>query len=256
MTSAAGLAMGGLHPVVAIYSTFLNRAFDQVMMDVALHKLPVTMVLDRAGVTGPDGASHNGMWDLSMLGIVPGMRVAAPRDAARLREELGEAVAVSDGPTALRFPKGDVGEDIPALKRRSGVDILAVPADGLTADVLLVSVGSLAGMALATAERLRKQGIGVTVVDPRWVLPIPELIGQLAQDHKLVVTVEDNGVAGGVGSAVSSALRRKEIDVPCRDVGVPQEFLPHAIPRRGALGHRHDRPAHRAADHRMDCSTE
>ncbi|HEY5843321.1 MAG TPA: 1-deoxy-D-xylulose-5-phosphate synthase, partial [Mycobacterium sp.] len=227
MTSAAGLAMGGLHPVVAIYSTFLNRAFDQVMMDVALHKLPVTMVLDRAGVTGPDGASHNGMWDLSMLGIVPGMRVAAPRDAARLREELGEAVAVSDGPTALRFPKGDVGEDIPALKRRSGVDVLAVPADGLTADVLLVSVGSLAGMALATAGRLRKQGIGVTVVDPRWVLPIPELIGQLAQDHKLVVTVEDNGVAGGVGSAVSSALRRKEIDVPCRDVGVPQEFLPH-----------------------------
>ena len=233
MTSAAGLAMGGLHPVVAIYSTFLNRAFDQVMMDVALHKLPVTMVLDRAGVTGPDGASHNGMWDLSMLGIVPGMRVAAPRDAARLREELAEAVAVSDGPTALRFPKGDVGEDIPALKRRSGVDILAVPADGLTADVLLVSVGSLAGMALATAERLRKQGIGVTVVDPRWVLPIPELIGQLAQDHKLVVTVEDNGVAGGVGSAVSSALRRKEIDVPCRDVGVPQEFLPHGS--RGEL---------------------
>jgi len=161
------------------------------------------------------------------------MRVAAPRDAARLREELGEAVAVSDGPTALRFPKGDVGEDIPALKRRSGVDILAVPADGLTADVLLVSVGSLAGMALATAGRLRKQGIGVTVVDPRWVLPIPELIGQLAQDHKLVVTVEDNGVAGGVGSAVSSALRRKEIDVPCRDVGVPQEFLPHGS--RGEL---------------------
>jgi 1-deoxy-D-xylulose-5-phosphate synthase len=228
MTSAAGLAMGGLHPVVAIYSTFLNRAFDQVMMDVALHKLPVTMVLDRAGITGPDGASHNGMWDLSMLGIVPGMRVAAPRDASRLREELGEAVAVSDGPTALRFPKGDVGEDIPALKRRSGVDILAVPADGLTADVLLVSIGSLAGMALAAAGRLRKQGIGVTVVDPRWVLPVPEVIGQLAQDHKLVVTLEDNGVAGGVGSAVSSALRRNEIDVPCRDVGVPQKFLPHA----------------------------
>jgi 1-deoxy-D-xylulose-5-phosphate synthase len=228
MTSAAGLAMGGLHPVVAIYSTFLNRAFDQVMMDVALHNLPVTVVLDRAGITGPDGASHNGMWDLSMLGIVPGMRVAAPRDASRLREELGEAVAVSDGPTALRFPKGDVGEDIPALKRRSGVDVLAVPADGLTADVLLVSVGSLAGMALATAERLRKQGIGVTVIDPRWVLPVPDVIGQLAQDHKLVVTLEDNGVAGGVGSAVSSSLRRNEIDVPCRDVGVPQKFLPHA----------------------------
>jgi 1-deoxy-D-xylulose-5-phosphate synthase len=230
MTSAAGLAMGGLHPVVAIYSTFLNRAFDQVMMDVALHRLPVTMVLDRAGITGSDGASHNGMWDLSMLGIVPGIRVAAPRDAARLREELGEAVAI-DGPTALRFPKGDVGEDIPALKRNAGVDVLAVPAVGLTADVLLVAVGSLAPMALSAAERLRKQGIGVTVVDPRWVLPVPEVINELAREHKLVVTVEDNGVAGGVGSAVSAALRRNEIDVPCRDVGVPQEFLTHASRR-------------------------
>ena len=228
MTSAAGLAMGGMHPVVAIYSTFLNRAFDQIMMDVALHKLPVTIVLDRAGITGSDGASHNGMWDLSMLGIVPGMRVAAPRDGARLREELREAVAVSDGPTALRFPKGDVGEDIPALTRRAGVDILAEPAAELSSDVLLLAIGSLAGMALATADRLRKQGIGVTVADPRWVLPVPEVIGELARAHKLVVTLEDNGVAGGVGSAVSSALRRKEIDVPCRDVGVPQKFLTHA----------------------------
>ncbi|MBI3213196.1 MAG: 1-deoxy-D-xylulose-5-phosphate synthase [Mycobacterium sp.] len=228
MTSAAGLAMGGLHPVVAIYSTFLNRAFDQLMMDVALHKLPVTMVLDRAGITGPDGASHNGMWDLSMLNIVPGMRVAAPRDASRLREELREAVAVDDGPTALRFPKGDVGEDIPAVERRSGIDVLAVPADGLGDDVLLIAIGPLAGMALATAERLRKQGIGVTVVDPRWVLPIPDAIQSLAGDHKLVVTLEDNGVAGGIGSAVSAALRRNEIDVPCRDVGVPQQFLAHA----------------------------
>jgi 1-deoxy-D-xylulose-5-phosphate synthase len=228
MTSAAGLAMGGLHPVVAIYSTFLNRAFDQVIMDVALHKLPVTMVLDRSGVTGPDGASHNGMWDLSMLGIVPGMRVAAPRDVARLREELGEALEVNDGPTAIRFPKGDVDEDIPALERRGGVDVLAVPAAGLSEDVLLVAVGPFASMALAVAERLRNQGIGVTVVDPRWVLPVPGAIGELAQAHKLVVTVEDNGVAGGVGSAVSAALRRAEIDVPCRDVGLPQEFFAQA----------------------------
>ncbi|HEX5143466.1 MAG TPA: 1-deoxy-D-xylulose-5-phosphate synthase [Mycobacterium sp.] len=228
VTSAAGLAMGGMHPVVAIYSTFLNRAFDQLMMDVALHKLPVTLVLDRAGVTGSDGASHNGMWDLSILGIVPGMRVAAPRDAASLREELREALAVNDGPTALRFPKGDVGEDIPAVKRTAGVDVLALPSDGLTADVLLVAVGSMAGMALSVAERLRTQGIGATVVDPRWVLPVPEGVGTLARNHKLVVTVEDNGVAGGIGSAVSAALRRAEIDVPCRDVGVPQEFLAHA----------------------------
>lgn len=228
MTSAAGLAMGGLHPVVAIYSTFLNRAFDQVMMDVALHKLPVTMVLDRSGITGPDGASHNGMWDLSMLGIVPGMRVAAPRDGSRLREELGEALDVNDGPTAIRFPKGDVGEDISAVERRDGVDLLAVPAKGLGNDVLLVAVGPFASMALAVAELLRNQGIGVTVVDPRWVLPVPEAITALAREHKLVVTLEDNGVNGGVGSAVSAALRRNEIDVPCRDVGLPQEFFAQA----------------------------
>ena len=228
MTSAAGLAMGGMHPVVAIYSTFLNRAFDQIMMDVALHKLPVTMVLDRAGVTGNDGASHNGVWDMSMLGIVPGMQVAAPRDAARLREELAEALAVSDGPTAVRFPKGAVGEDIPAVRRQHGVDILTEPADGLSDDVLLVAVGAFARMALSVADRLRKQGIGVTVVDPRWVLPVPAAIADLARAHKLVVTLEDNGVAGGIGSAVSASLRRAEIDVPCRDVGVPQEFQEHA----------------------------
>jgi 1-deoxy-D-xylulose-5-phosphate synthase len=228
MTSAAGLAMGGLHPVVAIYSTFLNRAFDQMMMDVALHKLPVTIVLDRAGVTGPDGASHNGIWDLSILGIVPGMRVAAPRDATRLREELGEALDVDDGPTAIRFPKGDVGDDVAALRRHRGVDVLAVPAPGLTTDVLLVSVGAFASMAMAVAQRLHNQGIGVTVVDPRWVLPVPEALAELALGHKLVVTVEDNGLHGGVGSAVSAALRGAEVDVPCRDVGLPQRFYDHA----------------------------
>jgi 1-deoxy-D-xylulose-5-phosphate synthase len=228
MTSAAGLAMGGLHPVVAIYSTFLNRAFDQLIMDVALHKLPVTMVLDRSGITGPDGASHNGMWDLSILGIVPGMRVAAPRDGARLREELGEALDVNDGPTAIRFPKGDVGEDIPAIERCDGVDVLAVPGEKLSDDVLLVAVGPFAAMAMSVAELLRNQGIGVTVVDPRWVLPVPEALTSLARGHKLVVTLEDNGVNGGVGSAVSAALRRAEIDVPCRDLGLPQEFFAQA----------------------------
>ncbi|MEO8815350.1 MAG: 1-deoxy-D-xylulose-5-phosphate synthase, partial [Mycobacterium sp.] len=227
MTSAAGLAMGGLHPVVALYATFLNRAFDQIMMDVALHKLPVTLVLDRSGITGPDGASHNGMWDLSILQIVPGMRVAAPRDGSRLHEELGEALDVDDGPTAIRFPKGEVGEDIPALRRWSGVDVLAVPADGLMQDVLLVAVGALAGMALAVADRLHDQGIGVTVIDPRWVLPVGTAVQELAGAHKLVVTLEDNGVNGGVGSAVSAALRAAEIDVPCRDVGLPQRFYGH-----------------------------
>ncbi|MGD9620345.1 MAG: 1-deoxy-D-xylulose-5-phosphate synthase [Mycolicibacterium sp.] len=228
ITSAAGLAMGGMHPVVAVYSTFLNRAFDQIMMDVALHRLPVTMVLDRSGVTGPDGASHNGTWDLSILGVVPGIRVAAPRDAARLREELGEALDIDDGPTAIRFPKGDVGEDISAVERSGGIDVLAIPADGLSADVLIVAVGAFAKMALSTAERLRSQGIGVTVVDPRWVLPVPEQIATMASGHKLVVTVEDNGVHGGVGSAVAGALRRAEVDVPCRDAALPQQFFEHA----------------------------
>jgi 1-deoxy-D-xylulose-5-phosphate synthase len=227
MTSAAGLAMGGMHPVVAIYSTFLNRAFDQMMMDVALHKLPVTIVLDRAGVTGPDGASHHGVWDLSILGIVPGMRVAAPRDSLRLREELGEALEVKDGPTAIRFPRGSVGEDIPAVERRDGIDILAKPGAGSSEDVLLIAVGSFARMGLAVAQRLQQHGIGVTVVDPRWVLPVPEALHALATAHKLVVTLEDNGVHGGIGSSVSAALRAAEIDVPCRDVGVPQEFQAH-----------------------------
>ncbi|MDT5148106.1 MAG: 1-deoxy-D-xylulose-5-phosphate synthase [Mycobacterium sp.] len=233
LTSAAGLAMGGMHPVVAIYSTFLNRAFDQIMMDVALHKLPVTLVLDRAGITGSDGASHNGMWDLSILGIVPGMRVAAPRDATRLREELGEALDVNDGPTALRFPKGDVGEDIPALERCSGVDVLAVPVGGLNHDVLLVTIGAFASMGLDVAKRLHNQGIGVTVIDPRWVLPVSQGVLDLAAHHKLLVTCEDNGLNGGVGSAVSAALRRVEIDTPCRDVGLPQQFFEHAS--RGEL---------------------
>ncbi|MEZ0341378.1 1-deoxy-D-xylulose-5-phosphate synthase [Mycobacterium sp. pV006] len=228
VTSAAGLAMGGMHPVVAVYSTFLNRAFDQLMMDVALHRLPVTLVLDRSGVTGPDGASHNGMWDLSILNVVPGMRVAAPRDGARLREELAEALDVNDGPTALRFPKGDIGEDIPALERRDGVDVLAVPDRDSAEDVLIVAVGPFAAMALAVAERLRTHGIGVTVVDPRWVLPISDVVVSLAKRHKLVVTLEDNGVQGGVGSAVSGALRRAEVDVPCRDAALPQRFFDHA----------------------------
>jgi 1-deoxy-D-xylulose-5-phosphate synthase len=231
VTSAAGLAMGGLHPVVAIYSTFLNRAFDQIMMDVALHKLPVTLVLDRAGITGSDGPSHNGMWDLSMLGIVPGIRVAAPRDATRLREELGEALDVNDGPTVLRFPKGIVDADIPACERIgsgiSGIDVLAVPAGGLNHDVLLVGVGAFASMALAVAKRLHNQGIGVTVIDPRWVLPVSGAVLELATQHKLLVTLEDNGVNGGLGSAVSAALRRAEVDMPCRDVGLPQEFFDH-----------------------------
>ncbi len=225
VTSAAGLAMGGLHPVVCLYATFLNRAFDQALMDVALHRLPVTFVLDRAGVTGEDGASHNGMWDLSLLQLLPGMRLAAPRDAATLREELREALAVDDGPTAVRFAKGPVGEDIPALERIGVVDVLRRGADD---DVLLVAVGALARLGLEVADRAADQGIGVTVVDPRWVSPVaPELV-ELARAYRLVITVEDNGRVGGVGSRLSQALRDADIDVPTRDIGIPQRFLDHA----------------------------
>ena len=225
VTSAAGLAMGGMHPVVCLYATFLNRAFDQMLMDVALHRLPVTFVLDRAGVTGEDGASHHGMWDMSLLSLVPGLRLAAPRDGATLREELREALAVDDGPTAVRFAKGAVGEDIPAVDRLGVVDVLRRAKGD---DVLLVAVGAFAGLGLEVADRAADQGIGVTVVDPRWISPVaPELV-ELARSYRLVVTVEDNGRVGGVGSLVSQALRDADVDVPLRDMGIPQRFLDHA----------------------------
>jgi 1-deoxy-D-xylulose-5-phosphate synthase len=227
LTSAAGLAMGGLHPVVAIYSTFLNRAFDQTLMDVALHSLPVTLVLDRAGVTGPDGASHHGMWDGSILQVIPGMRIAAPRDAARVAELLNEAVAVSDGPTAVRFPKGKVGGEVEAVSKLGEMDVLAVPGSGLGADVLLLGAGPMALMGLSVAERMAGHGIGVTVVDPRWTKPVDPAVIGAAAEHRLVVTVEDNGRVGGFGDAVSRLLRDHDVDVPVKSFGLPQEFLSH-----------------------------
>ncbi|MFE7181986.1 1-deoxy-D-xylulose-5-phosphate synthase [Streptomyces erythrochromogenes] len=229
-TSAAGLATGGVHPVFAVYATFLNRAFDQVLMDVALHKCGVTFVLDRAGVTGDDGASHNGMWDMSILQVVPGLRLAAPRDAEQLRAQLREAVEVKDAPTVVRFSKGVVGPAVPAVGRIGGMDVLRTPAPEVTRpDVLLVSVGALAPMCLEIADLLDKQGISTTVVDPRWVKPVDEALAPLADRHRVVVTVEDNGRAGGVGSAVSQALRDAGVDVPLRDFGIPQRFLDHAL---------------------------
>jgi len=210
--------------VVALYSTFLNRGFDQLMMDVALHRQAVTLVLDRAGVTGSDGPSHNGVWDLSILGVVPGMRVAAPRDAGTLREELAEAVAVDDGPTAIRFPKGPVIESVPAVRRVGGVDVLHEAADP---SVLLVCAGAFAELGVAAAQRLTAQGVAVTVVDPRWVLPVPEAVVDLARAHRLVVAVSDSGRHGGFGSVVSAALRDAECDVPLRECAVPQRFLDH-----------------------------
>ncbi|WP_367046754.1 1-deoxy-D-xylulose-5-phosphate synthase [Streptomyces sp. Je 1-332] len=226
--SAAGLATGGLHPVVAVYATFLNRAFDQLLMDVALHECGVTFVLDRAGVTGVDGASHNGMWDMSILQVVPGLRIAAPRDADQLRAQLREAVAVDDAPTLLRFPKESVGPAIPAVDRIGGMDVLSQEPQVADADVLLVAVGVMAPVCLRAAELLRERGLGCTVVDPRWVKPVDAELPALAARHRVVGVVEDNSRASGVGAAIALALGDAEVDVPVRRFGIPEQFLPHA----------------------------
>ena len=224
-TSAAGLAFTGLHPVVAIYSTFLNRAFDQLLLDVALHKAGVTFVLDRAGITGDDGPSHHGIWDLALTGIVPTLHVAAPRDGAILRETLNEALNISDAPSLLRFPKGPVGPDIPAFERRDGIDVLY---RGESADVLLVSVGAMAKISVEAASQAYREGVGVTVIDPRWVKPLPKSLLTMAQRYKSVVVVEDGIRHGGIASTISEMFRDAELDVPIHSIGVPLEFLEHS----------------------------
>ncbi|TDD46413.1 1-deoxy-D-xylulose-5-phosphate synthase [Kribbella antibiotica] len=224
VTSAAGLAMGGMHPVVGLYATFLNRAFDQLLLDVALHKCGVTFVLDRAGVTGDDGPSHNGMWDMSIVQLVPGLRLAAPRDSTRLIELLNEAIDVSDAPTVVRYAKGEVFPDIDPIDKVGGLDVLHRSGT----DVLLVGIGSMAATAMDVADRLQAQGIGVTVVDPRWVKPVDPKLIELAPQFKLVVTIEDNGRAGGCGVMIAQALRDHNITTPVRDFGIPQQFLDHA----------------------------
>ena len=231
VASAAGLAYGGMHPVVALYATFLNRAFDQVLMDVALHKAGVTFVLDRAGVTGPDGPSHHGMWDLSLLQMVPGLRLAAPRDSTRLREELREAVAVDDAPTVVRFSKGSVNDEIDAVQRLDdGVDVLHAgdsAEDAHSNDVMIVSVGAMGELSLDLARRLQDQGITATVVDPRWVLPVPDSVVSLAARHRIVVCIEDGVRAGGVGSRIRQVMREAGVDTALNEVGLPVEFLAH-----------------------------
>jgi 1-deoxy-D-xylulose-5-phosphate synthase len=219
---AAGMAMAGLHPVVGLYATFANRAFDQELLDVGLHRLPVTLVLDRAGVTGPDGPSHHGMWDLALLGMVPGIRIAAPRDPLTLVEELGEAVAV-EGPTVLRFPKARLSGAVPALRRIGQTDVLR---EG-TGEVLLVAVGVLAGAVLDAADLLADEGIEATVVDPRWVVPVDDAVVEVAAEHRLVVTVEDGLRVGGVGSQLAARLSADGVDVPLRSLGLPSRYLPH-----------------------------
>jgi 1-deoxy-D-xylulose-5-phosphate synthase len=238
VTSAAGMALGGLHPFVCIYATFLNRAFDQVLMDVALHGLPVTFVLDRAGVTGSDGPSHNGMWDLSWGQLVPGLRIAAPRDAGTLRQALREAAAVTDGPTLVRYNgKQVVSADLPVVRRVGTVDVLH---EGSRPEVLLVGVGPLAATAVEVARQCAAEGVGVTVVDPRWVTPVSPDLLELAAGHALVVTAEDGGVVGGVGARLARALAEAGIEVPVRSHGLRQEFLEQGT-RAGIL-----------ADHGLD----
>jgi len=224
VASAAGLAMAGLHPLVCVYATFLNRAIDQVLMDVALHRLPVTFVLDRAGITGDDGPSHHGMWDLALLGVVPGIRVAAPRDAEQLAALLAECVAIDDGPTALRFPKAAAGPSIPAVGRLGTADVLVADVD---ADVLLVAVGPLAGAAVEAASTLAAAGVRATVVDPRWVLPVDPALAALATGFPLVVTVEDGVRDGGVGEAIARALRDAGHHGRVVTLGVDKRFIAH-----------------------------
>lgn len=225
VTSAAGLAFTGLHPVVAIYSTFLNRAFDQLLLDVALHGAGVTFVLDRAGVTGDDGPSHNGIWDLALTGIVPTLAVAAPRDGARLRQALDEAVEINDRPTLIRFPKGAVHADIPAFESRDGIDVLY---RGESADVLLLSVGAMAPMAVEAASQAYREGVGVTVIDPRWVKPLPASLVTLAQRYKSVVVLEDGIRHGGIASSLSEMFRDARLEIAIHSIGVPLEFIEHS----------------------------
>ena len=229
VTSAAGLAYGGLHPVVAVYATFMNRAFDQLLMDVALHHAGVTFALDRSGITGPDGASHNGVWDLATLQVVPGIRIAAPRDAGTLRELLSEAVKIDDGPTVIRYPKGTVPEDLEVLERRAdGVDVLRADTPGETADVLFVTVGPMAQVALEAAELLRAEGITCSVIDPRWVVPVADSVVEIARSHRLLISLEDGIRVGGVGTRIRQALRDAGVDTAVSELGTPDEFPEHA----------------------------
>lgn len=225
-TSAAGMAFAGLHPVVAVYSTFLNRAFDQLLLDVALHKAGVTFVLDRAGVTGDDGPSHHGIWDLALTGIVPTLQVAAPRDGARLRELLTEASLVSDAPTLLRFPKGAINPDLPAFERRDGVDVLY---RGESPDILMIAVGAMAQLAVDAAAQAYREGVGVTVIDPRWVRPLPiATLARMSDRYSHIVVIEDGIKNGGISSALSDAFRELDIAIPIHSIGIPVEFFEHS----------------------------
>lgn len=232
VASASGLALAGFHPVVAVYSTFLNRAFDQLLFDVALLDQPVTLVLDRAGVTGSDGASHNGVWDLSVASVVPGIRIAAPRDGVQLAALFHEALLVDDGPTIVRFPKGSLPQELPVwASLADGVDIMhySDAEDGSDnveweKTVLVIAVGSMVETAVIAAQAHEN----VTVVDPGWVSPVAESLYSLASDHDAVLTVEDGIVRGGIGSLVAEEFSAAGITTPVRHMGFPAVFPLHA----------------------------
>ncbi len=224
VTSAAGLAAGGLHPVFAVYSTFLNRAFDQLLMDVAMHRQGVTFCLDRAGVTGTDGASHNGMWDVSMCGLVPGMRLSSPRDRQRMEEALEAALDVNDAPTVIRWSKEKLPDPIEAVRTSGGVDVIVHDEQ---AEELLVGHGQLMGLTIEVAKALTKQGVRVEVVDPLWSYPVNPTLVTMAAQHQLVVSLEDSMVVSGVGSHLSEAMRQAAVDTPLMCFGIPQAFLAH-----------------------------
>jgi 1-deoxy-D-xylulose-5-phosphate synthase len=225
VTSAAGLAYAGMHPVIAIYSTFLNRAFDQLLLDVALHNAGVTFVLDRAGITGDDGPSHHGIWDLALTGIVPNMHVGAPRDGARLKEILRQCIEIENAPSMIRFPKGAIPADIPAVERASGVDILH---RGASQQVLLISIGSMASMAVEVAQLAKQQSIEITVVDPLWVKPISPTVIAMCANYGTVVVMEDGIKHAGIASSISEVLRDAESTCTLHSIGVPLEFIEHS----------------------------
>ncbi|MUH51488.1 MAG: 1-deoxy-D-xylulose-5-phosphate synthase [Actinobacteria bacterium] len=230
VTGAAGMAMGGLRPVVALYSTFLSRAWDQVVYDVALHRLPVILCLDRAGITGDDGPSHHGVYDMALLSKVPGMRVLAPSSAQELSVMLHDALTLADdGPVVIRYPKGaatQVGE----LEVGSGLHARrTMPGDGT---VCVLAIGKMVAIAEKAAEQLAAEGRSVCVWDVRSCAPLdPDMIADAAR-HALVVTVEDGIRDGGIGMTIADQVHAIDAKVPIAVLGVPTRFIPQAKPDR------------------------
>jgi 1-deoxy-D-xylulose-5-phosphate synthase len=232
VTMAAGMACEGLRPVVAIYSTFLQRAFDQLIHDVGIQKLPVTFVLDRAGIVGADGPTHQGQYDISYLRAVPNFTVMAPKDEAELQRMLVTALA-HDGPCAIRFPRGE-GEGVP-LVEEGWLPLQIGRAEQLTDgdDLLIVAYGSMVAPAMATAGLLQEKGVHATVVNARFVRPLDEtLLLPLAQRISKVVTMEEGALPGGFGAALVEALSDKGIQTTVLRIGIPDVLVDHATPEQ------------------------